>query len=147
VLANAWHHRTDAITSLVATCGIAGAMFLGPQWCILDDITAAVLAAFLLVAAGKIILASAMELIDHAPSPELISRITNIVTQTQGVDGYHQLRARKLAGRVDMDIHVLVDPNLTVEQGHKVASEVRKEILHADIGVQQVIVHIEPYHS
>ena len=75
-----------------------------------------------------------------------MSRIADMVTQTLGVAGYHQRRARKLGGRVDMDIHVLVDPNLTVAQGHEVASEVRREILRSDIGVQQVIVHIEPDH-
>lgn len=147
LLANAWHHRSDAVTSVVAALGIAGAMFLGPKWAILDDITASVLAAFILVAAAKMIIAAAMELIDHAPNPELILRIKNIVTQTPGVEGYHQLRARKLGGQVDMDIHVLVDPNLTVDMGHKVASEVRSRILHADIGVQQVIVHVEPHHQ
>ena len=146
LLANAWHHRSDALTSVVAVLGISGAMFLGPNWGILDDITAAVLAAFILVAAAKMILAAAMELIDHAPNPELVSHIAHIVAQTPGVEGYHQLRARKLGGKVDMDIHVLVDPNLTVDQGHRVASEVRSKILHTNIGVQQVIVHVEPNH-
>ncbi|MCK5113505.1 MAG: cation transporter [Phycisphaerae bacterium] len=146
LLANAWHHRSDAVTSIVAAVGIAGAMFLGPKWAILDDITAAVLAAFILAAAAKMILTSVLELTDHAPRPELISRIEKIVADTPGVECYHQLRARKLGGQVDMDIHVLVDPNLTVEQGHGVAKAVRVGILNADLSVQQVIVHIEPYH-
>lgn len=144
VLANAWHHRTDAFTSLAASLGIAGAMFAGAKWQMLDGLTATVLAAFLLVAAVKMILQSCGELIDKAPADEQIAWLENIVDQTPGVQSSHAVRARKLGSKVEMDLHVRVDPNLTVKQGHDIASDVKRRILQADDSVQQVVIHIEP---
>ncbi|MBN1555348.1 MAG: cation transporter [Phycisphaerae bacterium] len=144
VLANAWHHRTDAMSSFAAAGGIAGAMFLGPNGSVLDPMMAAVIAAFLVMASAKLVWSSAGELIDRAPGAKKMSRIANIVLQTDGVRSYHAIRARNLGGKVDMDIHVLVDPDLSVREGHKIASEVRRRIQKAESNVQQVIVHIEP---
>ena len=144
VLANAWHHRTDAFTSLAATAGISGAMFAGAKWQMLDGLTAAVLAAFLLVAAIKMILQSCEELIDRAPADEQVAWLENIVSQTQGVRSSHAVRARKLGSKVEMDLHIRVDPNLTVEEGHNIASDAKRRILDADDSVQQVVIHIEP---
>jgi cation diffusion facilitator family transporter len=144
VIANAWHHRTDAMTSIAAAGGIAGAMFLGESWSILDPIMAAVIAAFLVMASAKLIWTSAGELIDRAPGAKKMSRIANVVLQTPGVRTYHAIRARKLGGNVDMDVHVLVDPNLTVREGHDIAREVRRRVQDAEPNVQQVIVHVEP---
>jgi cation diffusion facilitator family transporter len=144
VIANAWHHRTDAMSSLAAAGGIAGAMFLGPGWSVLDPMMAAVIAAFLVMASAKLIWSSAGELIDRAPGEKKMSRIANVVLQTRGVRAYHAIRARKLGGMVDMDVHVMVDPNLTVREGHDIARDVRRRIQDAEPNVQQVIVHVEP---
>ncbi len=144
VIANAWHHRTDAFSSLAAAAGIAGAMFLGPTWRILDPFMAAVIAAFLLITAAKLVLSSAGELTDRAPATKQMARIADVVLQTPGVRAHHAIRARKLAGRVEMDIHVLVDPTLTVREGHDIAANVRRRIQAVDPNVQQVVVHVEP---
>ncbi len=147
VIANAWHHRTDAFTSLAAAVGIAGAMFAGPKWQMLDGLTAAVLSAFLLVAAVKMIIISCDELIDKAPAEEQVAMLEMIVCKTAGVRDCHAVRARKLGSKVEMDLHVTVDPSLTVEEGHNIATDVKHRILAADDSVQQVIVHIEPDHT
>jgi cation diffusion facilitator family transporter len=147
VVANAWHHRSDAFTSLAATAGIAGAMFLGPQWRILDALTALVLAAFLIVLAGQIVLTSGAELIDRAPKAEQIARLSEIVLKTRGVRSYHAVRARKLSGMLEMDVHVQVDPQLSVREGHHIATNVRRRIRAAEPKVQEVIVHVEPDES
>lgn len=144
IIANAWHHRTDAMSSIAAAGGIAGAMFLGPSWSILDPMMAAVIAAFLVMASAKLVWSSAGELIDRAPGAKKMSSIANAVLQTPGVRTYHAIRARKLGGKVDMDVHVMVDPNLTVRQGHDIAAEVRRRVQDAESNVQQVIVHVEP---
>jgi cation diffusion facilitator family transporter len=145
LLANAWHHRSDAFTSLAAGLGIAGAMFLGPGWAILDGLTAMVLVAFLFVAAGRMILAAGGELIDSAPAPDHIAWLEGIVHGTAEVHGYHALRARNIGGRVEMDLHILVDPEISVRQGHDIARQVRQRICQADASVAEVIVHVEPY--
>ncbi|MDP6417484.1 MAG: cation diffusion facilitator family transporter, partial [Gammaproteobacteria bacterium] len=144
VLANAWHHRTDAFTSLAATVGIAGAMFAGAKWQMLDGLTATVLAAFLLVAAIKMIIRACDELTDKAPEDEQIARLENIVYETPGVRSSHAVRARRLGSKMEMDLHVRVDPTLTVKEGHDIASDAKRRILQADDSVQQVVIHIEP---
>lgn len=144
VRANAWHHRSDAMTSLAAAAGIAGAMFLGPAWARLDAVTAMLLAGFLAVASGRMIYDAAGELIDRAPSEGMRTRLSQIALQTPGVQDCHALRARTLAGQVEMDLHVLVEPDLTVRQGHDIATDVKQRIMAADSSVHQVVVHIEP---
>ncbi len=142
--ANAWHHRTDAFTSLAAAAGLAGVAFGGPKWQFLDPVTALVLASFLVVVAARIIASGASELIDRAPDRQVIESIKQAVAKTGGVVGFHAVRARQTGGRVDMDIHVQVDPGLTVEQGHAIASAVKQRILESPCDVVGVVVHIEP---
>jgi len=142
--ANAWHHRTDAFTSIAAAAGLAGAAFGGAKWQFLDPVTALVLASFLIVVGVRIIAAGASELVDRAPGQDVILNIKQAVARTRGVVSFHAIRARRIGGRVDMDIHVQVDPTLTVEQGHAIASAVKWQILESQADVASVVVHIEP---
>lgn len=142
--ANAWHHRTDAFSSLAAAAGLAGVAFGGAEWQFLDPVTAMVLSAFLVAAAGKIMYRSASELMDAAPERRKLASIEAAVAETDGVRSYHAFRARQVGGQVAMDIHVEVDPELTVRRGHDIATEVRRKVMKADAGVVEVIVHIEP---
>lgn len=145
--ANAWHHRTDAFTSIAAAAGLAGVAFGGPEWAFLDHITAIVLAVFLVYAAIGIIREAAGELIDQAPEEDVVIELERIARETPGVRDYHAVRARKHGGVIEMDIHVLVDRELPVWKGHDIASEVRNRIRNSDHDVQEVIVHVEPYES
>jgi cation diffusion facilitator family transporter len=144
VVANAWHHRTDALTSLAATAGLAGAVFGGADWHFLDLLTAMVLATFLATVAARIVLSAASELTDSAPAAAALASIEQTVAETPGVVSYHAFRARKLGGKVEMDIHVQVDPELTVRDGHDIAETVKQRVMRADLNVVQVIVHVEP---
>jgi len=144
LLANAWHHRTDAVTSLAASAGLAGMAVGGPEWAFLDQMTAMVLSVFLITVAVRIITDSASELIDRAPSAATLAGIENAAAETRGVRSYHAFRARQVGGRVAMDIHVQVDPTLTVREGHDIATAVRQRVIEADSRVFEVIVHVEP---
>jgi len=144
LLANAWHHRSDAFTSLAAAAGLAGVLIGGPTWCFLDSAMGLVLSAFVLVVAVKIMKIAASELVDKAPKAELLAGIGEIIMQTDGVRSYHAMRARKIGGRVSMDIHIQVKPSLTVEAGHEIASQVQTNVLAANRDVLEVIVHVEP---
>jgi len=144
LLANAWHHRTDAMTSVAAALGLLGVLVGGPRWAMLDSLTAVVLAVFLIVVGVRIIRTSADELADRAPSPETLEGIRRAVVGTEGVIGFHAFRARQVGGKVEMDVHVQVDPNLSVGDGHNIASEVRRSVVQADESVVTVIVHVEP---
>ncbi|MFP3936725.1 MAG: cation diffusion facilitator family transporter [Phycisphaerae bacterium] len=142
--ANAWHHRTDAFTSLAASVGIAGVMIGGEDWQFLDHATALVLAGFLLVSAVRIVRNGAEEMMDRAPGRATLQRIEQAVVHTPGVVGFHAFRARRVGGKVEMDIHVQVDPELSVRRGHEIASEVKRRVLEADSRVVEAIVHVEP---
>lgn len=144
LVANAWHHRTDAFTSIAAAAGLAGVAVGGPDWGFLDHITAVVLAAFLAVAAVRFIGESVAELTDTAPRASVVECIEDAILGTPGVLGSHALRVRKLGGALGLDVHVLVDPNLSVVQGHDLATAVRDRVLGCGCDVIEAIVHVEP---
>lgn len=144
LVANAWHHRTDAFAALAAAAGLGGVLIGGQEWRYLDPLTAIVLTAFLVVVAVRIVASSASELIDRAPDAKVLACIEEVVSRTQGVRSYHGFRARQVGGKVAMDIHIQVDPALTVRQGHDIARAVRQRIVESDSRVIEVVVHIEP---
>ncbi len=144
VVANAWHHRSDALTSIVAAAGLTAVMIGGQKWRFLDSATALVLGAFLAVVAWRILRDATGELMDRAPAPATLAEIRSAVEATDGVRGFHAFRARRLGERVEMDIHVLVDPELTVRNGHDIASDVRRQVEQRCPDVANVIVHVEP---
>lgn len=142
--ANAWHHRSDAFTSVAAAAGLAGVAIGGQPWAFLDPAVAMMLGGFLLVVAGRIILTNAGELVDRAPGEELVRTVERIVADTRGVLNYHAFRARRMGDSLEMDVHIRVDPTLTVRQGHDIATAVEKRLLNSDVDVAEVTVHVEP---
>ena len=144
IVANAWHHRTDAFTSMAAAAGLAGVAFGGPEWAFLDQLTAVVLSAFLSVTAVRIIRESVAELIDVAPARAVSERIERAVAGTPGVREFHTLRLRMMGGAIMLDVHVHVDPTLSVSEGHDIATEVQARLLDCGCDVTEAIVHVEP---
>jgi len=144
VVANAWHHRSDAWAAAAAAAGLAGVWVGGPAWAFLDHVTAIVLSSFLIVVAVRILWDSASELIDRAPDSGTQAEIGRVVASTRGVLGYHAVRARRAGGKVIVDVHILVEPGLTVQEGHDIAEEVKRRLLGCEHPVIEVVVHIEP---
>jgi len=144
LVANAWHHRTDAFTSIAAAAGLTGVLVGGPAWAFLDHVVAVVLAAFLAVVAVRIIRESLEELIDSAPPAEVMTRIDDCIARTPGVRAHHAMRARKLGGRIAVDVHVLVDPAMSVRSGHAIAKAVEARVVECGCDVLEVVVHVEP---
>jgi len=142
--ANAWHHRSDAFSSVAAAIGLGAVAYCGQEYAFLDPLTALVLSIFLISAAVRMIRRSAGELVDRAPSAETLEDIERAVSRTPGVQSYHAFRARGVGGKILMDIHVLVDPDLTVRQGHDIAGAVQREVMQANRHVIEAVVHIEP---
>jgi len=146
LLASAWHHRSDAFSSVVAAVGIGGAVLGGPRWSFLDHLTAIVLAAFLLVIAWRIVRGALSRLSDRAPDAVVQERLCRTIAAIPGVLGYHSFRARHAGagGMIQMDVHVEVDPLLTVRSGHDIASRIEAEIRRELPDVVGIVVHIEP---
>ena len=144
VVVNAWHSRADAFAALAAAAGLGGVLIGGNSWRFLDPLTAIVLGAFLLVVSVKITAGAASELIDRAPSQAVLDNIQRVLGETDGVRSFHGFRARQLGGKMEMDVHVQIDPDLTVSAGHDIATEVRRRVQQADPTVVEVVVHVEP---
>jgi cation diffusion facilitator family transporter len=144
IKANAWHHRSDCFTSLAAAAGIGGAWIGGASWAFLDHVTAVLLVGFLAVAAVRIVYESGSELIDASPKTEVIDEIHRLIDDTPGVEDFHAVRARETGGQIEMDMHVLVDPELTVHQGHEIATDVKRTLMNSSLNFSEVIVHVEP---
>ncbi len=142
--ANAWHHRSDAFSSLAAAIGLGGVLIGGANWHFLDPAFAIAMSALLGLAAMRILISSARELTDHAPAQAMVVSIQRAMDNTPGVCDYHAMRARTIGGLVMVDVHVSVDPTLTVREGHDIAQAVKDDILNANSQVMDVVVHIEP---
>jgi len=140
LVANAWHSRSDAASSLVVVIGIAGNL-MGFRFL---DLIAAVLVAFMIARMGwKMAFEALSELIDTALSDEEVQAIRATLESTPGVHGLHELRTRKMGDQALVDAHVLVDPRISVSEGHHIAERARKRVLQQH-GVLDVMVHIDP---
>jgi cation diffusion facilitator family transporter len=140
LVANAWHSRSDAASSLVVTVGIAGNL-MGFRFL---DLIAALLVAFMIARMGwKMAFEALSELVDTALSDEEVQAIRTTLESTPGVHGLHELRTRKMGDQALVDAHVLVDPRISVSEGHHIAERARKRVLD-NHGVLDVMVHIDP---
>ncbi len=142
--ANAWHHRSDALSSLPAAAAVAvGAIY--PEWSFVDRVGAAIVSLLILQAAWKIVWPALQQLVDRGAPEEQLRRITEIAQSTRGVMEVHAVRTRYLGRGLQVDLHVLVDPEITVREGHAISELVRLRLLELCRNVRDVVVHLEPY--
>jgi len=141
LLANAWHSRSDAISSIVVVLGIAGAMHGHPY---LDAVAAVVVAVMIAKIGANMVRSSSQELIDRALNKDELSAIRAHILKVKGVRSLHMLRSRKSAGDAFIDVHIQVDPRLSVSEGHQIGETVRRRLLDSIDIVSDVTVHIDP---
>jgi len=144
LLANAWHHRTDSASSLVAAAGIGSAMALGPEWAFLDSVASIVLAGWLGVEGLRLLRGAVDDLMDSAPEQALVDDLREHILPVHGALAYHDFRARRVGDRVEADFHLLVEPTLTIEEGHLIAHRVKEAILARHPEVLSLLIHVEP---
>jgi cation diffusion facilitator family transporter len=140
LVANAWHHRSDAISSLAALIGIGGAMAGYP---IMDPIAAMVVSVMIAKVGYDIAFSGLSDLMDTALSEKETRRIEKMINSLPGVIHTHNLRTRRIGGDVLMDVHILVDHEASVTEGHHIAESVRRELIRAMDNVQDVLVHVD----
>ena len=144
VRTDAWHHRSDAITSVAAGIGISVALIGGKGFEAADDV-AAIAAAGVIAWNGWHLLRPALnELMDAAPSREIIDQIRQIAKDTPGVDSVEKCIVRKVGYQYFVDMHVQVDPQMTVLRSHEIAHAVKNKVRNTMPAVNDVLVHIEP---
>jgi cation diffusion facilitator family transporter len=144
VKTDAWHHRMDALTSIAAFIGISVALIGGEEWQSADDWAALVACA--LIAANGIRLArpAFYEIMDTAPGGKIVKSIHAVASSVSGVVEVEKCRARKMGLDYYVDLHVGVDGNISVQQGHEIAHRVKSAIQQSDSRIADVLVHIEP---
>lgn len=139
--ANAWHHRSDAISSLMVIIGIAGTLLGLP---FMDAVGALLVAVMIGYMGYKLVRKSLEELIDTSLDKETTDKIINMVSQLDGVVDVHMLRTRQSGGYAIADIHIQVAPKITVSEGHQIAENVRLAIMQSDTPLTDITVHIDP---
>ncbi|UCD32896.1 MAG: cation transporter, partial [Desulfobacterales bacterium] len=144
LLANAWHHRSDAISSIPVLIAVTIAIF-NPNLAFIDLIGALIVSLFILKVSWDIMRPAVSELSDGGASAHDREKIKSIVLEVDRVKGTHAIRTRKLGAGLYVDLHVLVDGEMTVQQGHRVAHEVKNNLLAKGPDILDVVVHIEPY--
>jgi cation diffusion facilitator family transporter len=143
LLANAWHHRTDALSSFPAAVSV-GLTMLDPALRIADNMGAVVVAFIVLRAAAKIAFPTIGQLIDTAPPKRLREAIARAVASRPRVHDAHAIRTRYIGPDIALDLHVEVDPDLTVREGHDIAECVSRHIREEFNEVIDIVVHVEP---
>ena len=143
LLANAWHHRSDSLSSVPVALAVAAATLL-PEWGILDHIGAVMVSLFILRAAWKIGWPAIMQLVDVSAPPDVRNQIRDIVLKTVGVKEVHAIRTRYKGTGLQVDLHVLVDGSMTVLEGHEISRKVKHHLFAEGPGVVDVVIHLEP---
>lgn len=141
---DAWHHRSDAVTSLAALVGIAIAVFGGPEYAAADDWAALLACGIIAFNGARLLLPAFREIMDEAPDPAVEQAVRRHAGQVEGVSGLHVCRVRKMGLHYFVDLHVRVRGELTVRAGHEIAHAVKDTVVAAVPGVVDVLVHIEP---
>ena len=144
LIANAWHHRSDALSSVGAALGIGGAILLGERWAVLDPIAAVIVGSTLIVTAVKLLHTSMNELTDSSLPPETEKEILGIIESCPGLHDPHQLRTRKIGNSTAIEVHVRMDGDISLREAHEKTSEAESR-LKARFGSDAfVTIHMEP---
>lgn len=146
VVANAWHHRSDAFSSIGTALGIGGAIFLSEKWRILDPIASIIVSVFIIIAAVQILKPALDELLDHSLSAEAEKKMTDALYSVEGVLYVHNLKTMKTGNSLVIETNIHVDPNLTVVQAHDIATAAENKLKDTfPQNTVQAAIHIEPY--
>ena len=145
MIANAWHHRSDAFSSIGTALGISGAILLGEKWRVLDPIAGIIVSVFILKVAWEIANPSVNELLEGSLPEEVENEVIDIIENNAGVKGFHNLKTRKIGDVFAFDVHIKVDKDLSVELSHEIATEIENSIRDKYGKQSHIGIHVEPY--
>ena len=144
VEANAWHHRSDALSSIGTSAGIGGAIFFGQQWTVLDPVASVIVGAFIVKVALVILRDGIGDLMERSLPEDVEAEIIRLVAALPGVVEPHDLRTRRIGNHYAIELHILMNGDITLREAHDKASEI-EELLRQRYGQQtHVAVHVEP---
>ena len=144
VVANAWHHRSDAFSSIGTLIGIAGAIFLGEKWRVLDPIAAFIVSTFIIKVAVDLVKPCIDELLEKSLSNEVEEKTLSIVTAFPEVDQPHHLRTRRIGNNIAIEVHIRMDGAMSLKDAHDITKEI-EAALKSEFGQNTHIgIHMEP---
>ena len=144
VEANAWHHRSDALSSIGTALGIGGAIFLGQRWAVLDPVASVIVGLFIVKVSLELLKSGFGDLMEQSLPDEVEQEILQLAGSVQGVEEPHELRTRRIGSRYAIELHVLMDGDIPLSEAHDKASEV-EDLLRKQYGEEtHVVVHVEP---
>ena len=145
VKSDAWHHRSDAITSVAAFIGILVAILLGKGYESADDWAALIASGIIVYNAIHLLRPALDEVMDAAPSGEIVKKVRQVAASIPDVDLVEKCYVRKMGFDYYVDLHIQVNPNLTVAQGHDIAHHVKNSLFQDVPGIKDALIHVEPY--
>ncbi len=144
VEANAWHHRSDALSSVGTAIGIGGAIFLGQRWTVLDPVASVIVGLFIVKVALFLLRDGIGDLMEQSLPDEVEAEILRLAASVEGVDEPHDLRTRRIGNHYAIELHILMDGNISLCEAHDKATEV-EEVLRKHYGEDtHIAVHVEP---
>lgn len=146
LVANAWHHRSDALSSVGTVIGIGGAILLGGRWTVLDPVASLVVAFLLLRIAFKLLREGLNELTDGSLSADTEQEIMQIVQAFPDISEPHNLRTRRIGNRIAIEMHVRLDGNMTLQDAHAMVTDIENKLKKHFGANTYVNIHMEPKH-
>lgn len=143
LISNAWHHRSDALSSVAVLIGVTAA-YIKPEWHLADAYAALVVTFFIVRVSLRLTWDGLKQVVDTAPDRAVLDQLVQAALRIDGVREVHDLRARYSGSQIFVEMHVVVDPNLSVREGHYIASAVRARLVNEVSDVTRVIIHIDP---
>ena len=144
VVANAWHHRSDALSSIGTAVGIGGAILLGEQWLVLDPLAAVVVSLFIMKVAIQLLVPCVEELLEKSLPAEVEEKIRQEILSFPGVTSPHHLRTRRIGSSYAIEVHIRMDGQITLEEAHRTATAIENR-LKSEFGSRTYInIHVEP---
>lgn len=147
MIANAWHHRSDALSSLGALVGIGGAILLGGRWIVLDPLVGCIISIVIIVVAVKISIPALGELTDASLPEEQETEILEIIHSVDRVENVHNLKTRRSGPSVIIDAHIVVNPMMNVNEAHQITVQIENDLLTRFGYNTQISIHVEPHEN
>lgn len=144
VIANAWHHRSDAFSSVGSLIGIGGALVLGDKWTVLDPLASCVISVAIIVVAVKMAMPSLAELLEASLPEEIEDEILATASSVEGVNDVHELKTRRNGMSFIIDAHIAVDPDISVVEAHDISTNVENALRERYGRETQINIHVEP---
>jgi cation diffusion facilitator family transporter len=144
VIANAWHHRTDAFSSIGVAIGIGGAIFFGDKWVILDPIASVIVSFFILKMVITLSLPSIQELMEASLPKETVKEIETLIMQDEAIKSFHKLRTRKIGEVFVIDVHIQLDSGISLVEAHNIAGALSRRLRKTFGNRTQINIHTEP---